>query len=121
MVPPPPYWSVGRRRDSTQPSRSGCAGPRSSPARATPQRTGAPAARAARRALGMAGMTIDDIGVLEVHDASAPAELMLYEELGLCAEGEGGRLIDEGVTEISGRLPGNTSGGPVTNGDPGGG
>ena len=48
----------------------------------------------------MAGMTTSDIDVAEVHDASAPAELMLYEELGFCPEGEGGRLIDEGVTEI---------------------
>ena len=83
-----------------------------------PSEDGGTAARAARRALDMAGMTIDDIGVLEVHDASAPAELMLYEELGLCAEGEGGRLIDAGVTEINGRLPVNTSGGLITKGHP---
>jgi acetyl-CoA acetyltransferase len=43
---------------------------------------------------------------------------MLYEELGLCAEGEGGRLIDEGITEIGGRLPVNTSGGLITKGHP---
>ncbi len=75
-------------------------------------------ARAAQSAFGMAGMTPRDIDVLEVHDASAPAELMLYEELGLCAEGEGGRLIDEGVTEIGGRLPVNTSGGLLAKGHP---
>jgi hypothetical protein len=56
--------------------------------------------------------------VLEVHDASAAAELSLYEELDLCAEGEGGRLIDEGVTEIGGRLPVNTSGGLLAKGHP---
>lgn len=76
------------------------------------------AARAARQALGMAGMTIDDIDVMEVHDASAPAELLLYEDLGLCAPGEGGRLIDEGVTEIGGRIPVNTSGGLLAKGHP---
>ena len=66
----------------------------------------------------MAGMTIDDINVMEVHDASAPAELLLYEDLGLCKPGEGGRLIDEGVTEIGGRLPVNTSGGLLAKGHP---
>jgi acetyl-CoA acetyltransferase len=84
----------------------------------SPSTDGGTAARAAERALKMAGMTTQDINVLEVHDASSPAELMLYEELGLCPEGEGGRLIDEGVTEITGRLPVNTSGGLVTKGHP---
>ena len=59
-----------------------------------------------------------DIDVMEVHDASAPAELMLYEELGLCGEGEGGQLIDDGVTELGGRLPVNTSGGLLAKGHP---
>ncbi len=75
-------------------------------------------ARAAQRAFEMAGMTQRDINVIEMHDASAPAELMLYEELGLCGEGEGGRLIDEGVTEIGGRIPVNTSGGLLAKGHP---
>ena len=75
-------------------------------------------ARAAQRAFAMAGVSPRDINVMEVHDASAPAELMLYEELGLCGEGEGGRLIDEGVTEIGGRLPVNTSGGLLAKGHP---
>jgi acetyl-CoA acetyltransferase len=75
-------------------------------------------ARAAHEALKMAGMTIDDINVMEVHDASAPAELLLYEDLGLCGPGEGGRLIDEGVTEIGGRIPVNTSGGLLAKGHP---
>lgn len=75
-------------------------------------------ARAAQRAFEMAGMTPSDVHVMEVHDASAPAELMLYEDLGLCPEGEGGRLIDEGVTELGGRLPVNTSGGLLAKGHP---
>ncbi len=79
---------------------------------------GGSTARAARKAFEMAGMTARDINVMEVHDASAPAELMLYEELGLCGEGEGGRLIDEGVTEIGGRHPVNTSGGLLAKGHP---
>lgn len=84
----------------------------------SPSEDGGTGARAAGRALAMAGMTMDDIDVMEVHDASAPAELLLYEELGLCDKGGGGRLIDEGVTEIGGRLPVNTSGGLIAKGHP---
>jgi acetyl-CoA acetyltransferase len=76
------------------------------------------AGRAAHEALRMAGMTIEDIDVVEVHDASAPAELLLYEDLGLCGRGEGGRLIDDGVTMIGGRVPVNTSGGLLAKGHP---
>lgn len=76
------------------------------------------AARAAQQAFDMAGMSIDEIDVMEVHDASAPAELLLYEDLGLCGPGEGGRLVDEGATEIGGRIPVNTSGGLLAKGHP---
>jgi acetyl-CoA acetyltransferase len=79
---------------------------------------GGSSGRAAQRALEMAGVTIQDVNVMEVHDASAPAELSLYEELGLCGEGEGGKLIDDGVTEITGRIPVNTSGGLLAKGHP---
>jgi acetyl-CoA acetyltransferase len=58
-----------------------------------PSEDGGTGKRAAEMALRMAGMTIDDINVMEVHDASAPAELLLYEDLGLCKAGEGGRLM----------------------------
>jgi len=83
-----------------------------------PKNDGGTGSRAAQMAFEMAGMSSDDVDVAEVHDASAPAELMLYEELGFCAEGEGGRLVDEGVTEIGGRLPINTSGGLMSKGHP---
>ncbi len=79
---------------------------------------GSISARAARQAYETAGIGPWDVDVMEVHDASAPAELMLYEDLGLCPEGEGGRLIDEGVTELGGRLPVNTSGGLLAKGHP---
>src|SRR3990172_711680 len=75
-------------------------------------------ARVARKSFEMAGMGIEDINVMEVHDATAPAEVFIYEELGLCPEGEGGRLIDEGVTELGGRVPVNTSGGLLSKGHP---
>ena len=79
---------------------------------------GSTSSRAAKRAFEMAGMTPKDINVMELHDATAPAELLLYEDLGLCDEGEGGRLVDEGATEIGGRLPVNTSGGLLAKGHP---
>jgi acetyl-CoA acetyltransferase len=79
---------------------------------------GSTSSRAAERAFEMAGMTPQDVNVMELHDATAPAELLLYEDLGLCDVGEGGRLVDEGVTEIGGRLPVNTSGGLLAKGHP---
>ena len=74
--------------------------------------------RSAARAYEQAGVTPRDIDVVELHDASAPAEILGYEELGLCPEGEGGRLIDEGITEIGGRIPVNPSGGLLSKGHP---
>jgi acetyl-CoA acetyltransferase len=74
--------------------------------------------RVARRAYEIAGIGPEDVNVAEVHDASAPAELVIYEELGFCQPGEGGKLIDDGVTGLSGRLPVNTSGGLLAKGHP---
>ncbi len=65
-----------------------------------------------------AGIGPDDLNAIELHDAMAPAELMLYERLGLCAPGEGPRLIDEGITTLSGRIPVNPSGGLCSRGHP---
>jgi acetyl-CoA acyltransferase len=65
-----------------------------------------------------AGIGPDEIGAIELHDAMAPAELMLYERLGLCAPGEGPRLIDEGITTLRGRQPVNPSGGLCSRGHP---
>jgi acetyl-CoA acetyltransferase len=74
--------------------------------------------RVTRQAYEKAGVGPKDLSVIELHDASAPAELMTYEELGLCKPGEGGKLIDEGITEINGRIPVNTSGGLLAKGHP---
>ena len=65
-----------------------------------------------------AGIGPEDVDVAEVHDAMAPAELVCYEELGFCKEGEGIRMIDEGRTLISGDLPVNTGGGLTARGHP---
>jgi len=75
-------------------------------------------ARMARRAYEAAGIGPEDVNVIELHDATAPAEVVIYEELGLCGLGEGGRLIDEGVTELGGKVPVNTSGGLLSKGHP---
>lgn len=74
--------------------------------------------RVARKAYEMAGIGPQDIHVAEVHDASAPAELIICEELGFCKHGEGGRLVDEGATLLGGRLPVNPSGGLLAKGHP---
>ncbi len=60
----------------------------------------------------------DDLSVVELHDASAPSELMTYESLGLCGAGEGGALIESGKTSLGGRMPVNTSGGLLRKGHP---
>jgi acetyl-CoA acetyltransferase len=74
--------------------------------------------RASQRAYEQAGLGPEDIDVIEVHDAAAPAELMCYEELGLCGVGEGPRLLTSGDTALGGRIPVNTSGGLLSKGHP---
>ena len=74
--------------------------------------------RAAAAAYEMAGLGPEDVDVAEVHDAFTIGELMYYEALGFCAPGDGGRLVDEGATEIGGRIPVNPSGGLLSKGHP---
>ena len=62
------------------------------------------AARVAKKAYATAGIGPQDIQVAEVHDAVAPIEMYLYEELGFCGPGESGRMMDERATWL-GRLP----------------
>jgi acetyl-CoA acetyltransferase len=74
--------------------------------------------RCAREAYEKAGIGPEDLDVVECHDASAPAELMYYEELGICKPGEGGPLVDSGATKLGGRFPFNPSGGLLRKGHP---
>ena len=74
--------------------------------------------RAAERAYEAAGIAPSDLDVVEVHDAAAPAELMVYEELGLCGKGEGPSLLASGATRLGGRQPVNPSGGLLSKGHP---
>jgi acetyl-CoA acetyltransferase len=65
-----------------------------------------------------AGLGPDDLDVVEVHDAAAPNELIVYEELGLCGPGEGPKLLASRDTRLGGRVPVNPSGGLVSRGHP---
>lgn len=73
---------------------------------------------AAQQAYEMAGLGPEDLHLVELHDCFATAELLHYENLGLCGEGEAGRLIDSGATALGGRIPVNVSGGLLSKGHP---
>ena len=72
----------------------------------------------AKQAYERAGLGPRDIDCFEVQDTDAFCEIEIYEALGLCAPGEGGKLIDEGKTEIGGEMPVNMSGGLISKGEP---
>jgi len=74
--------------------------------------------RAAKQAYEMASLGPEDLDIVEVHDAFTICEIVHYEGLGLCRVGEGGRLTDEGATELRGRIPVNPSGGLLAKGHP---
>lgn len=71
-----------------------------------------------KEAYEMAGLGPEDVDVCELHDAFAVNELQHYVELGFCQRGEEVRLLEDGVTEIGGRLPVNASGGLLSKGHP---
>jgi acetyl-CoA acetyltransferase len=73
---------------------------------------------AAKEAYDKAGIGPEDLSQVELHDCFATAELLHYENLMLCGEGEAGQLIDEGATKIGGRIPVNASGGLLSKGHP---
>lgn len=73
---------------------------------------------AAKQAYEKAGLGPKDLSLVELHDCFATAELLHYENLGLCGEGEAGRMIDEGRTAIGGDIPVNASGGLLSKGHP---
>lgn len=73
---------------------------------------------AARQAYAAAGVGPEDLSCVELHDASAPSELIAYEYLGLCAAGEGASLLAGGHTRLGGRIPVNVSGGLLRKGHP---
>jgi acetyl-CoA acetyltransferase len=75
-------------------------------------------AKAAQHVYEQAQAGPEDIQVIELHDCFSPNELITYEALGLCGEGEGGRLIDEGQVTYGGQWVVNPSGGLISKGHP---
>ena len=74
--------------------------------------------RAAQEAYEMAGVGPEDIDLIELHDCFATAEILHYENLGICKDGEAGRLIDDGDVALGGKIPVNVSGGLLSKGHP---
>jgi acetyl-CoA C-acetyltransferase len=71
-----------------------------------------------KRALAAAGMALDDLSLVETHDCFTIAELIEYEAMGLTPKGRGHVAIEDGWTEIGGKLPVNPSGGLKAKGHP---
>ncbi|MBV8773437.1 MAG: thiolase family protein [Deltaproteobacteria bacterium] len=77
--------------------------------------------RAAQKGFEMAGVGPKDVSLTELHDCFATAELIHYENLGLCGEGEAAKFIDEGGgkhPDLGGKSPVNVSGGLLSKGHP---
>jgi acetyl-CoA C-acetyltransferase len=70
------------------------------------------------KALAQAGAMLSDLSLAETHDCFTIAELIEYEAMGLVPAGQGARAILDGVTEMSGKLPVNPSGGLKAKGHP---
>ncbi len=70
------------------------------------------------KALEQAGLTLDDLSLVETHDCFTIAEMLEYEAMGLAEAGQGHRVIRDGVTHKTGRLPVNPSGGLKSKGHP---
>lgn len=75
-------------------------------------------AEAAAAAYEEAGIGPEDIDIAQLQDTDAGSELIHMAESGLCADGEQDKLISNGDTQIGGRLPINTDGGLIANGEP---
>lgn len=74
--------------------------------------------RASEMAYRQAKVRPEGIDVATVHDCFTVAEIMAVENLGFCKKGEGGKLVDEGETEIGGKIPVNVDGGLKAKGHP---
>jgi acetyl-CoA acyltransferase len=75
-------------------------------------------ARAAKEAMEEAEVTPDDVDVVELHDCFSPNELITYEALGLCGEGEGHKLVENEDVTYGGKYVVNPSGGLISKGHP---
>lgn len=75
-------------------------------------------ARAAQAVFEKAGVEPSDIDVVELHDCFTPNEVITYEALGLCGEGEATKLINDGDNTYGGKYVINPSGGLMSKGHP---
>jgi acetyl-CoA acetyltransferase len=82
------------------------------------ERAPSPTVDAAAACFAQAGIGPDEVQVAQIQDSEAGAEIMHMAENGFCADGEQERMINDGDTEIGGRLPINTDGGLIANGEP---
>ncbi|MGX1761041.1 lipid-transfer protein [Streptomyces lydicus] len=73
---------------------------------------------AARQVFAACGLGIEDVDVIELHDCFSINELLTYEALGMCADGESGKLVADGATTYGGRWVVNPSGGLISKGHP---
>ncbi|WP_075297147.1 MULTISPECIES: thiolase family protein [unclassified Pseudonocardia] len=82
------------------------------------ERADSPTVEASAAAFTAAGIDPSEVDVAQIQDTESGAELMHMAETGLCAHGEQAGLITSGATAIEGRLPVNTDGGCIANGEP---
>jgi acetyl-CoA acetyltransferase len=82
------------------------------------ERGPSPTEIASKAAYEMAGVEPRDVDVAQIQDTESGAEVMHMAENGFCADGEQERMIADGETQISGRLPINTDGGCLACGEP---
>ncbi len=82
------------------------------------ERAPAPTVQASRAAFDMAGVGPEDIDVAQLQDTESGAEIMHMAENGFCADGDQEKWLREGHTDIDGKLPVNTDGGCMANGEP---
>ena len=74
--------------------------------------------KAAQQVYQQSGLGPENVDVIELHDCFSTNELITYEGLGLCPEGKGGSLIDEGAVTYGGKFVVNPSGGLISKGHP---
>jgi len=72
----------------------------------------------AEEAYAKSGIGPENISLAELQDTDATAEIIFSEELLLCKPGEGGKIVSDGTTELTGKLPISTDGGIISKGEP---
>ncbi|MGH3632741.1 thiolase family protein [Mycobacterium sp.] len=77
-----------------------------------------PTVYASRAAFETAGVSPEEVDVIQLQDTDAGAEVIHMAEAGFCADGDQEKLVAEGATEITGPMPVNTDGGLIANGEP---